>query len=456
MTFAGRYYVSRQIAEGGMGAVFEVIHTETSRKRALKTLHPHIVRDPGVRARFQQEARVGALIESEFVVDVFDAGIDQQTGMPFLVMEMLRGQDLAEHMARGPLLPEQVLTYLKQAAGALDKAHRAGVIHRDLKPENLFLHQSDDAPPRVKILDFGIAKLVRDGTTAGNQTAKVGTPLYMAPEQYTGEAPASPATDTYALAQVAYALLVGEPYFNVEAERIDTIIGFGMAIVKGITEPPSARGSRRKGVRLPPGFDAWFAQAAAAQPAQRFQRASELVQALAAAYGLAAPASQVTGTHAPVQAPEQLARSHAPTAVAAATHQPLTTSTATSQVPKTNPLVFVAGGVGALCLVGALLVWAPWSEPPKSKKATSEAAATSEASAAPPSPASAAAVVVAPASAASSAASSAPPAESAPAPPPPASEAAKPAGPKAPPPPRVAGPKPGPKPSGNWSKYGRD
>lgn len=98
--FAGRYHVVRCIAAGGMGAVYEVIHLETERRRALKVMHPHILQQDDMRERFKLEAKVAAHIESDFIVDVFDAGIDEPTRMPFLVMELLRGEDLGKRLKR--------------------------------------------------------------------------------------------------------------------------------------------------------------------------------------------------------------------------------------------------------------------------------------------------------------------------------------------------------------------
>ena len=142
-----------------MGAVFEVVHLETQRRRALKVMLPELLANRQLRERFQMEARITANVESEYIVDVFDAGIDDATGMPFLVMELLNGEDLAKVVERaGRLNGEQVVTYLRQVASALDKTHAAGIVHRDLKPENLFLTHREDGTPRVKILDFGIPR----------------------------------------------------------------------------------------------------------------------------------------------------------------------------------------------------------------------------------------------------------------------------------------------------------
>src|SRR5262245_44917511 len=198
--FAGRYKVLRRIAQGGMGAVYEVMHVETDRHRALKVMHPHILQSEALRSRFKLEAKVAAHIESDFIVDVFDAGIDEATQMPFLVMELLRGEELGKRLKRlGRLPPEEVVLYLHQAALALDKTHRASIVHRDLKPENLFLSEREDSPPRIKVLDFGIAKIVAEGATSGGQTQSVGTPLYMSPEQFNPIAKLSGAADIYAL-----------------------------------------------------------------------------------------------------------------------------------------------------------------------------------------------------------------------------------------------------------------
>src|SRR4029079_10372432 len=116
---------------------------------------------------------------------------------PFLVMELLRGEPISRLVRRtGRLPPKDALTYLYQTALALDKTHRARIVHRDLKPENLFLCEREDGPPRVKVLDFGIAKIVAENSVSVNATRTVGTPLYMAPEQF-GDSGVSPATDLY-------------------------------------------------------------------------------------------------------------------------------------------------------------------------------------------------------------------------------------------------------------------
>src|SRR6185503_6920383 len=114
-----------------------------------------------MRARFRLEASVASQIESEHIVQVFDAGVDDETGLPFLVMELLRGESLGAALERrGRFAGDEVVTLLNQASLALDRTHAAGIIHRDLKPENLFVTARDDGTPRLKVLDFGIAKVV--------------------------------------------------------------------------------------------------------------------------------------------------------------------------------------------------------------------------------------------------------------------------------------------------------
>ena len=293
--FAGRYHVVRRIAAGGMGAVFEVVHIETQRRRALKVMLPELVQNRELRDRFQMEAKVTARVDSEYIVDVFDAGIDDRTSMPFLVMELLQGEELGDILYRaGPMPPHLVVTYLRQVASALDKTHAAGIVHRDLKPENLFLTHREDGTPRIKILDFGISKVVSEAKTGSNATRSLGTPLYMAPEQVLGQS-VGPATDLYSLGLIAYTMLVGVPYWQADADKFDNAIAFALHTTRGTTDSAEKRAAEL-GRALPPGFDVWFQRATHADPAQRFRRASEAINELAAVVG----GSDISGAFAPV------------------------------------------------------------------------------------------------------------------------------------------------------------
>ncbi len=290
--FHGRYEIVRCLKAGGMGAVYECIHLGTRKHRALKVMLPQIVAQAEMRARFELEARVTADVESEHIVETFDAGVDDATSAPFLVMELLRGEDLATLLRRrGALSVSDTLLLLSQAALALDKTHAAGIVHRDLKPDNLFVTARDDGSPRLKILDFGIAKVIADITSnhPGNQhTAMVGTPLYMPPEQIRGEPTIGPRTDLYALGHITFTLLTGQAYWSDEKKATGALYTFLQRVVQGGTEPATARAARR-GVALPAAFDAWFARATARSPDERFESASTQVHELEAVLNGAGP-----------------------------------------------------------------------------------------------------------------------------------------------------------------------
>jgi len=293
--FAGRYRVLKSLASGGMGAVYEVEHVETARHQALKVLLPSLVDRQEIRDRFKQEARITATIESEAIVQVFDAGVDQDTGMPFLVMELLKGEDLSRVLAReGAMPPSVVVGYLAQVANALDKTHDAKVVHRDLKPENLFLSRREDGSKQIKILDFGVAKLVVEGAAGASSTTGFGTPLYMAPEQFKCAGVCS-STDIYSLGMIAYTLLVGTPYWEPEVAKRGTVFAFATLAVNGTREPATLR-ARALGKELPAEFDAWFARMTAVEPKDRYQRPTQAIEDLARIFSVLLPARPVTGT----------------------------------------------------------------------------------------------------------------------------------------------------------------
>lgn len=287
--FAERYRVERRLAAGGMGAVYEVVHIETNRRRALKVLHTKFMQSEAVRKRFRQEARVAAEIDSEHIVDIFDAGIDATTEMPFLVMELLRGEDLRTRVRRdGPLPREHVLHFLYETSLALEKTHKANIVHRDLKPDNIFLCEREHGLPRVKVLDFGIAKIVADEATETQVTQSLGTPLYMAPEQFSMHSSVSPATDIYALGLIAFTLLVGKPYWINESKEAQSPIAFALHASKGPEESAVARAAKLN-VALPEAFDGWFFRATSLIPADRFPSARVAVAELAAVLGVPLP-----------------------------------------------------------------------------------------------------------------------------------------------------------------------
>ncbi len=363
--FAGRYRIVRMIAQGGMGAVYEVIHTETNRRRALKVMHPHIFESDELRERFKREARVAADIESDHIIDVSDAGIDEVSRTPFMVMEFLRGEELGKRIKRiGPLPFAEVLIYLRQTALALDKTHAASIVHRDLKPDNLFLTHSDEGSPRVKILDFGVAKVVAEGAT-GQGTQSLGTPLYMAPEQFYPNARVTPAVDIFAFGLVAYTLLVGVPYWRPESTAAGGLVPFITMAIHGPKAPPVERAATL-GVNLPCSFDEWFFRATAFKPEARFGLASEAVVALEKVFehvslaDLLVTAPLVRAPAASVPAFASTPGTFVPTAIPgyvepATPDSPLPNQSLEPRFQRRTPLI--VGGVAISVLGLSLMVW---------------------------------------------------------------------------------------------------
>jgi serine/threonine-protein kinase len=287
-TFHDRYRVVRCIKSGGMGTVYEVVDERTKRSRALKTMLPHVVLDSDLRRRFADEATVTASITSEHIVQVLDAGVDDPSGLPFLVMELLVGEDLGTRLERcGRLSATETTILLYQLTLALERTHDAGIVHRDLKPENLFVTAYDDGSPHLKVLDFGIAKVIAESGKA-KTTRNVGTPLYMSPEQVRGDGRINGRADLYSVGHIAFALLTGHAYFEPEETRLSSAEGLLLSIVTGAPEPASVRAAAY-GVTLPPGFDAWYARATAVRVEDRFATARDMLAALVVALGTALP-----------------------------------------------------------------------------------------------------------------------------------------------------------------------
>ena len=273
---ASRYVPIRLIGKGGMGAVYEVEHARTGERLALKVLRSGVGASAEALERFKREARASARIKSEHVVRVTDADIAPELdGAPFLVMELLDGTDLERAAVTAPPDPATVVHWLRQAARAIDKAHRVGIVHRDLKPENLFVVKVDGGSSIVKVLDFGMVKMVEEGSGATASGQILGTPKYMAPEQASANARVTPATDRYSMGLIAYRLLTGHSYYRGD---VMSILG---QLLNGPLQPPSER-SPGFGSRL----DAWFVKACNRNPDERFASAAEQIEALAEALGL--------------------------------------------------------------------------------------------------------------------------------------------------------------------------
>lgn len=279
--FAGDYRIVRPLASGGMGAVYVVDQLSTGKQRALKVMLPMLVADPQLRRRFEQEARAGAHIASEHVVEVQAAGVDAQTGVPFLVMELLVGDDLAATLrARGALSAGEVKVIFDQLCHGLAAAHAVGVVHRDIKPQNVFLARTQraDVAFTVKILDFGIAKFLAEGNTGA--TAALGTPLWLAPEQ-TDRRPVTAATDVWSLGLLAFHALTGLHFWRCMDLPNPGVSELLREVLVDPIPLPSTRAAAH-GRSLPHGFDAWFQRCVAREPAHRFQHAGEAGATLSA------------------------------------------------------------------------------------------------------------------------------------------------------------------------------
>jgi eukaryotic-like serine/threonine-protein kinase len=280
----GNYDVVSQIGEGGMGVVYLARHAMLGRAVAIKVLRSARSDDDLV-ARFLNEARAATAIRHPAVVDVYDVGFLEDR-RAYIVMEYLDGESLAARIRRGRATVDATLTIVRAIARALQVVHARGIVHRDLKPDNVFLVPDPEAPgrERVKILDFGIAKLIeRPGSIGPTTTGTLlGTPIYMSPEQCRGERTIDHRADLYSLGCVAYEMLCGQPPFHGDAP--------GDVIARHQYVEPAPLRHLRSGV--PPGVDRLVMRLLQKRPADRYRRAADVVRAID---GLLAPAAVAVG-----------------------------------------------------------------------------------------------------------------------------------------------------------------
>ncbi len=285
----GHYRIEELIGQGGVAVVYRASQQGTRRACALKFIRPRMLADGKMVQQFIKEARVAGRIGMHpNIVAVFEAGVAEQHGIPFIAMELVQGVTLAAHVAeRGPLPWHEVNTLMDQLGEALDAAHAAGVVHRDLNPSNIILTKDHKGRTVLKVLDFGIAKFIEE--TGKRSATTLGTPNYCAPEQlgpairaraesrgFTVAKDVSPRTDVWPLGLIAFELLTGVP-----AQRY-----WGSNLAEYLTkaaleerEPPSQR-APAEAQRLPPGFDAWFARCTAHNADDRFATAGDAAAAL--------------------------------------------------------------------------------------------------------------------------------------------------------------------------------
>jgi serine/threonine protein kinase len=233
----GAYEIVRYLGGGGMGEVYLACHIHIGRQAAIKVLLPELSTNVDVVSRFFNEARATALLRHPSIVEILDCDV-HPSGRAYIVMEFMQGESLGECLGRIGSFgdrPDTALAITGQIARALVAAHAKGIVHRDLKPDNVFLASTPEgeAPVRVKILDFGIAKLMGDGAPTTRMTSTgtlVGTPLYMSPEQCRGSGRIDHRTDIYSLGCVLFELMSGRPPFIRE--------GAGDLIIVHVSEDP--------------------------------------------------------------------------------------------------------------------------------------------------------------------------------------------------------------------------
>jgi serine/threonine-protein kinase len=288
----GRYRITEHIGRGGMGTVYKVVHTQIGKVAALKLLHGNLTGDKELIKRFHREAEAISRLNHPNIVQVFDFGRVGET--VFLVMEYLKGEDLATILRRdGPIPFERAAPILIQVCDALTEAHDLGIIHRDLKPENVRVARTRDGSDFIKVMDFGLAKMLMEDEKDPAITARgnlVGTPYYMAPELIRAK-PVDGRADIYSLGAMAYRMLTGENAFIA-----NTPVG---VLTKHITDelvPPSQRAPEQE---LNEAIDGLVLKAMAKERDERYPHAVALKRDLLDLLGQQSPPGQISGAYRP-------------------------------------------------------------------------------------------------------------------------------------------------------------
>jgi serine/threonine-protein kinase len=284
----GNYRVLSLLGEGGMGAVYLAEHPGIGRRVAVKVLHKQFTSDEQLLGRLLNEARAANAIRHPNIIEILDSGM-REDGTSYLVMELLEGENLGQRIRRaGALAIPDAVAFTLQTASALGAAHKKGIIHRDLKPDNLYVvgmnteesGRITDQPmqERIKVLDFGIAKLQmpQPGDSVKTRTGTLmGTPIYMSPEQCRGTKTIDHRSDMYSLGVIFFEMLVGQPPFVSE--------GFGELVNMHLNvPPPSPRAARPE---VSPQLDAVVLKMLAKQPEDRYPDMASLTSAIRLAAG---------------------------------------------------------------------------------------------------------------------------------------------------------------------------
>lgn len=357
-TIAGTYFLEKEIGSGGMGKVYKARHKRMERVIAIKILNSELAQDPNSRKRFQQEAQAASHLSHPNIIVVHDCGVtEEEIPIPYIVMEYLEGYSWQDSIrGQGNIDPVRLFRYFSQAADALDHAHRQGILHRDLKPSNIFVVTSEVEPDFVKVLDFGLAKLMPWSGKESQHLTKTGevfgSPIYMSPEQCMGKK-LTIHSDIYSMGITLYEALVGKPPFK-GSNTIQTA-------TKHMSEPPPPMSYFRPDLKIPPQLESIVLRALRKDPEERYETMGEFKEAYEFAIaGLeeAAPA-QIGGATVSLQAmpaaapPPEMAHSSS-----AIRPQSRVMSSLSAQVPAVAPepeglsKKVIAAIVGGLVLVG--------------------------------------------------------------------------------------------------------
>jgi serine/threonine-protein kinase len=365
----GNYVVQREIGQGGMGVVYLAEHPRIRRQVAIKVLLPQYSKNAQVVGRFFNEAKAANEIRNEHIIDIIDFG-ELDDGASYITMEWLDGQSLGDLLDEVQKLPiDRAIHITRGIANALTAAHAHGIIHRDLKPDNIFLVTRNGDPFFVKVLDFGIAKLLGGeiATEVKTQTgAIIGTPAYMAPEQCRG-INVDQRSDIYSLGIIMYRMLAGKLPFAGEA--------LGELLLQQMTQTPTSL--RAIDPTIPPAVDAAVLRALEKEPANRFQTVHELIAALTAIQ---------TGTHTAIPDPAvarlaataemgkvdgKRARAPSQDTLGAAAGQAVA-PTGTGPQPKSRAPLYIAGAAALLAGFGITAWVVTRPAPPDPKPAVVE------------------------------------------------------------------------------------
>lgn len=344
----GSYVVGELIGRGAMASVYRAEHVMLNKAVALKLMDRSLLDSPGARERFLREGRVVASIAHPNVVDITDLGVHE--GTPYLVMELLVGEDLHKYLVRHAPLDDRTTTRLAlPLIAALSAAHDAGVVHRDVKPSNIFLEHQHGGELIPKVLDFGISKFAFERTeldlivTSPNQL--IGSPMYLAPEALRGPAQIGPAADQYSLGVVLYECVTGRPPFHG-----DTLMALLGALSRGVFEPPSA-------IRpdISPALERIIGRALALDPRDRFPSLRDMGAAL---LELAAERTQVVWASS-FKSPPALEGAEAPLPLSSRSpNGPLALSVVPDTLPVQSRLGKLKGGWIAAAALAAVVALA--------------------------------------------------------------------------------------------------